>query len=296
MAGGALIGEAFLSASIQALCHKLASGELMDLFRGRKLDNSLMEKLKMTLLTLRALLNDAEKQIVNPAVGMWLDELKHAIFDADDLLDEIDTRALQHQTKKTQVWKFISTSDILGLREGVGGNVSHRTLTTPCVEHECCTYGRVGDKEKLETLLLSDDLVRSNNISVTNHHSWDGRVGKTTLAQLLYNDDEVKEYFDIETWACVSEDFDAIRGKKFLFVLDDLWNDNYNDWDLLRAPFTYGERGSKLSDEDCRLLLERHAFRNENPSAHLDLEAIGKKISQQCNGLPLAAKPLGGLF
>lgn len=182
MAGGALIGEAFLSASIQALCHKLASGELMDLFRGRKLDNSLMEKLKMALLTFHALLNDAEKQIVNPAVGMCLDELKHAISDADDLLDEIDTRALQHQTKKTRVWKFISTSvnplyqgmnmngrieelfkrlerlakqkDILGLREGVGGNVSHRTLTTPFVEHECCTYGRVGDKEKVRNTLV----------------------------------------------------------------------------------------------------------------------------------------------
>lgn len=64
--------------------------------------------------------------------------------------------------------------------------------------------------------MLSDDLIRSNNISVTNHHSWDGRVCKTTLAQLLYNDDEVKEYFDIEAWACVSEDFDAIRVIKTL--------------------------------------------------------------------------------
>ncbi|KAM1781506.1 hypothetical protein ACFX11_040077 [Malus domestica] len=107
---GALIGEAFLSASIQVMCDKIGSGEFLDLFRGKKLDRSLMEKLKLTLLTLHAVLNDAEeKQIAIPDVGSWLDELKHAILDAEDLLDEIDAEALrskveaEYQTKKTQV-------------------------------------------------------------------------------------------------------------------------------------------------------------------------------------------------
>ncbi|XP_068343347.1 putative disease resistance RPP13-like protein 1 [Pyrus communis] len=379
---GALIGEAFLSASIQTLCDKIGSGELMDFFRGKKLDHSLLEKLKLTFLALDAVLDDAEEQqIEKPRVGKWLDELKHTVFNAEDLLDEIDTEVLRSKveaefsTKKTQVWNFLSTSlnpfyqgmngrieellqrlehlaqqkIVLGLRGGVGGKVSQRTPTTSFVEHQFSTYGRDEDEAKLKKLLLSDD-ARGGNASVIPIVGMGG-VGKTTLAQLLYNNDRVKEQFDVRAWACVSEDFDAIRvtktlvqsiaskpcdtsdmsllqvalreqlmGKRFLLVLDDLWNDDYNDWSVLQAPFTYGARGSKvivttrnesvasivhtvpihslkqLSHDDCWLLLAKHAFRNENASAHPDLEEIGKKIARKCKGLPLAAKALGGLL
>ncbi|KAB2594931.1 disease resistance RPP13-like protein 1 [Pyrus ussuriensis x Pyrus communis] len=380
---GALIGEAFLSASIQTLCDKIASGEFMDFLRGKKLDHSLLEKLKLTFLALDAVLDDAEeKQIEKPRVKKWLDELKHAVFDAEDLLAEIDAEALQNkveaeecQTKTTsQVWNFFSTSlnpfyqgmngriqelfqkvehlakqkDLLGLIGGVKEKVSQKTPTTPFVGHDFSACGRDGDKKELKRMLLSDD-ASSSHISVIPIVGMGG-VGKTTLAQLLYNDKNIKEHFDVTAWACVSEDFDAmrvtktliesiiskpcslqdsllqdelrekVREKKFLFVLDDLWNDNYSDWDLVQAPFTYGARGSKvivttrnksvasivhtgpihsleqLSHEDCWLLLAKHAFRNENPSAHPDLEGIGKQIARKCNGLPLAAKALGGLL
>jgi uncharacterized membrane protein YcjF (UPF0283 family) len=45
-----------------------------------------------------ALLEDAEeKQLTKPAVKAWLNELKDAIYDAEDVLDEIATEALQRK-------------------------------------------------------------------------------------------------------------------------------------------------------------------------------------------------------
>ncbi|TKY46666.1 putative disease resistance RPP13 protein 1 [Spatholobus suberectus] len=145
-----------------------------------------------------------------------------------------------------------------------------------------------------------------------------GGLGKTTLAQCLYNDSEVQKHFDLTAWAWVSDDFDVFRvtktivesvtskscynvnldvlrvelknslkDKRFLLVLDDLWNEKYNDWHHLVAPLSSGKKGSKiivttrqqrvgqvthtfpiyelkhLTDENCWCILANHAFGNE---------------------------------
>ncbi|VVA36055.1 PREDICTED: putative disease resistance [Prunus dulcis] len=379
----ALIGEALISASVQVLCDRITSSEFVDLFRQKKLDEPLLMNLKTTLLTLFVVLNDAEeKQLVNPAVREWLNELKHAVFDAEDLLDEIDTEALrcklggEDQTHKltNKVWNllpssrnhfyqsmnvkiqellqrlenFVQQKIALGLGEVARRKVSHRTPTTSLV-HEPCVYGRDEVQENLSKVLLSDDASK-DDVSVLTIVGMGG-VGKTTLARMLYNNNKVKGHFTLQAWACVSEDYNAfritktilesvtskpcnttdlnllqvelreqLRGKKFLFVLDDLWNENYGDWERLQTPFNSGARGSKviittrnknvaslmknvpiqflepLSHEDCWLLLAKHAFGNVNCSEHPSLEEIGMKIARKCKGLPLAAQTLGGLL
>ncbi|KAK9910821.1 hypothetical protein M0R45_034764 [Rubus argutus] len=179
-----------------------------------------------------------------------------------------------------------------------------------------------------------------------------GGIGKTTLAQLVYNDVRVKLHFDLQAWVCVSVEFDVLRitqklygsiisqsccmteldllqvklkelltEKKFLLVLDDVWNENNVDWDLLKPPFESGARGSQIivtsrnegvssvmgtlashrlmqmSEEDCWLLFAKHAFKNADvPSSNPSLEVIGRQIVRKCKGLPLAAKSLGGLL
>ncbi|TKY68415.1 putative disease resistance RPP13 protein 1 [Spatholobus suberectus] len=155
-------------------------------------------------------------------------------------------------------------------------------------------------------------------------------VGKTTLAQVVFNDDKVNRHFELMAWVSVPVDFDvkvvtgkilesatsitcdfnnlhqlqvklkaALRGKKFLIVLDDVWNKNYNEWIKLVAPFRGAARGSsvivttksaevanmmgtveshyvnQLSDEDCWSVFVQHAFRSKTIDANQALAKIG---------------------
>ncbi len=106
------VGETFLSAFLQVLFDRLASRDFIDLLRYRKFDD-LLEKLKITLLTVTALLNDAEeKQFHSPAVEKWLHMAKDALHDAEDILDELATETLRckleadSKASPNQVWNW----------------------------------------------------------------------------------------------------------------------------------------------------------------------------------------------
>ena len=56
----------------------------------------MLEKLKITLLTVTALLNNAEeKQFHGPPVEKWLHMARDALYDAEDILDELATETLR---------------------------------------------------------------------------------------------------------------------------------------------------------------------------------------------------------
>ncbi|XP_059441962.1 putative disease resistance RPP13-like protein 1 [Corylus avellana] len=76
----------------------MASREFADIFQGRKLNERLLHKLKIALLSVNALVEDAEeKQLTKPAVKEWLEESKDAVYEAEDVLDEIATEALKRK-------------------------------------------------------------------------------------------------------------------------------------------------------------------------------------------------------
>nr|XP_048322645.1 putative disease resistance RPP13-like protein 1 isoform X2 [Ziziphus jujuba var. spinosa] len=370
-----LVGGAFLSASFNLLFEKLASREVVDFIRGKKLNEWPLKKLTIMLLSANTVLNDAEeKQIKNRAVRKWLNELKEAIYDAEDLVYEIEAEALRCKIEgesRTQVLNFLPTAafnmkvkqrieeildklefilqkkKFLGLKEGVPDS-SGRLPTTSLVE-ESRVYGRDADKEVIVKLLLTDDS-SGNKLSVIPVVGMGG-IGKTTLAQIIYNDDKVRKHFDIQAWVFVSDIFDILRitqtilesvtsqkcyskdlnhlqvklkdlllEKKFLFVLDDVWNENYIYWDALKTSFGSGACGSKIivttrnekiasmmgtvpnyyvhimTEEDCWSLFVIHAFGIVDSIAYPDLEEIGRQIVRKCKGLPLAVKSLGGLL
>ncbi|KAM4082221.1 hypothetical protein ACJW30_11G154800 [Castanea mollissima] len=362
---GALVGGAFLSAFLQVAFDRLASRDFLDFLKGRKDIDGSLKKLKKLLRSANVVLVDAEeKQYTNPSVKEWLDELKHVVYVADDILDEIGYEALrckvsgliptsvvlfkyELETILNELESLTKEKDDLGL-EKVAGGVPPRPLTNFLPE-EYGVFGRDNDMEAIFQKFESDDAA-VNGLCVVPIVGMGG-IGKTTLARLIYNDKRVEEYFDLKAWVCVSENFDSFKiakaifeqvtssacdiqdisllqnkmkekfmEKKIFLVLDDVWNESYNDSVELLKVFRCGAKETKiivttrsekvasnvrtvaafhlkqLSDEECWSLFEKHAFINGKASEFPILEDIGKKIVQKCKGLPLAAKTLGGLL
>nr|XP_034892116.1 putative disease resistance protein RGA3 [Populus alba] len=320
------------------------------------------------------LLDDAEeKQITKTDVREWLAEYKDAVYEADDFLDEIAYEALRQEVEaeaqtfinpleikvlremeeksrglQERLDHLVKRKDALGLINRTGKEPSSPKRPTTSLVDERGVYGRDDDREAILKLLLSDDANEENPGVVPIGGM--GGVGKTTLAQLVYNHRRVQEGFDLKAWVCVSEDFsvskltkvilegfgskhacdnldqlqtklkERLQGNKFLLVLDDVWNEDYDEWDRFLTPLKYGAQGSKilvttrnesvasvmrtvpthhlkeLTEDSCWSVFARHAFRGETPNDYEELLEIGREIVRKCKGLPLAAKTLGGLL
>ncbi|KAK9087909.1 hypothetical protein Syun_030303 [Stephania yunnanensis] len=114
---------------------------------------------------------------------------------------------------------------------------------------------------------------------------------------------------------------EKVRGKKFLLVLDDVWSDKQDEWNMLKSCLTSAAKGSSivvttrletvasitgtisipyrlggLSKDDCWLLFRYYAFGMRNELEKPNLVSIGREIVKKCGGLPLAAKALGSLL
>ncbi|WKA02063.1 hypothetical protein VitviT2T_020299 [Vitis vinifera] len=93
MAG--FVGEAVLSGFIQKLVDMVTSPEFWKYARKEQVDSEL-KRLKNILIKIYVVLNDAEeKQMTNPLVKIWLDELRDLAYDVEDILDDFATEALR---------------------------------------------------------------------------------------------------------------------------------------------------------------------------------------------------------
>ncbi|XP_021738888.1 putative disease resistance protein RGA3 [Chenopodium quinoa] len=227
---------------------------------------------------------------------------------------------------------------------------------------ETCSYvydaddiiGRGLDLEKIVGVLLDSNVQK--NVSFLSIVGI-GRLGKTALAQLVYNNERVTTAFSLKMWTCVSdeneelldvqgvldkilasatgkkkmnEDFnmdvlqsklrEQLAGKKYLLVLDDVWTENYEQWQKLKQYLMGGQKGSwivvttrshrtaeiigdrlkheleGLSREDSLCLLKKVAFGSEHSNPPEDLVKIGEDIVEECAFVPLAIRVVGSLL
>ncbi|WVZ16653.1 hypothetical protein V8G54_009635, partial [Vigna mungo] len=211
----AVVGGALLSAFIDVLFDRLASPELVNFIRGKKPDK-LLQKMKSQLLVVKVVLADAEKrQITDTNVKEWLDLLNDVVYRADDLLDEVYTKAatqkevsnsFSHLFKRNKVVKFSKLEDIverlddilkqkesLDLKEIAVENSQPWNAPTTSLEDGYGMYGRDEDKEAIMKLVLEDSS-GDEKVSVIPIVGMGG-VGKTTLTRSIYNDGKLNEIF-----------------------------------------------------------------------------------------------------
>jgi ABC-type glutathione transport system ATPase component len=181
--------------------------------------------------------NTDEKKIASHAVIVWLQKLADAAHVLDDILDECSITSKADGDNK---WitrfhpkKILARRNIgkrmkevaeridaiaeerikFGLQMGVAEERQQeddewrRTTTSVVIEPK--VYGRDHDREKIVEFLLGH-AVDSEELSVYSIVGVGG-LGKTTLAQVVFNDERVNKHFDLKIWVYISDDFSMMK-------------------------------------------------------------------------------------
>ncbi|GJN10929.1 hypothetical protein PR202_ga29077 [Eleusine coracana subsp. coracana] len=272
--------------------------------------NDELDHLRATLPKARFFISHGEWfRSKNTDLATLLSQLKDTTYNAEDLLREVDDQVLRqkiedaHRTWAAQLMP--ETSSIVGAPQ-VFGRDTERDLV---FEMLGVTIGREDKRDQVIELLGVPLAVQStsaeskgkraaaaaagtgvastntakrvkgncnDNVSVLPIVGIGG-VGKTTLAQLVYNDSRVKAHFVVRIWVCVSDFFDKrriikeiiqsisgtdkgscslsvlqeelvdqLKDEKFLLVLDDIWPNAIDEWETFYAPFKLGHKGSMI--------------------------------------------------
>ncbi|KAF9671838.1 hypothetical protein SADUNF_Sadunf12G0090600 [Salix dunnii] len=235
-------------------------------------------------------LEDAErKQVKDKAIRGWLDKLKDVCYDMDDVLDEWSTAILTWEMGVrcrdiTLKIKAVSEKlDEISKEKGMYGFELYKVadhdlsrLTSTSLVDESSVCGQDDEKKIIISMLLDESSQEARDRDVISLVGLGG-IGKTTLAQLAFNDAKVTAHFEKKMWVCVSEPFDGVRiakvileqlevstsnlddlqsllpkfsqfinGIKVLVVLDDVWTEDHRHWEQLKPSLAGCARGSRI--------------------------------------------------
>ncbi|XP_024984264.1 putative disease resistance protein RGA3 [Cynara cardunculus var. scolymus] len=305
------MADAALSGLVSDVLRSLTSTAIQEFGRLRRLEAD-VSALNNTYTQIQAVLSDAEvKQRKEKGVETWLSNLRSASLEVENILDNALTEGMLQRLHnergiKYKVRAFFSynhnpllvrakvaykvkairrkldkiaadrsqfnlISDAVSVDDGETRNMETSSLVPTSI-----IYGREADMEMVAQKICSKDIVRHDTETVQVCAIWGmGGVGKTTLAQLVYNNECVREHFELQSWVYVSSEFkvkkltraiiesidkcqcqlpqldamqvylqNKLKGKRFFIVLDDVWNDERTKWDELSKALSSGAEGS----------------------------------------------------
>ncbi|PWA63680.1 Disease resistance protein [Artemisia annua] len=190
--------------------------------------------------------------------------IAHKVKNVRKKLEDIDANRSRFQLTPNNIREDVA---------GIGSVISNRE--TSSLVNLSKIYGRDEEKKTIVDKICNSDIgIRRDIDDVRVYAIWGmGGIGKTTLAQYVYNHETVKTHFDLKFWVYVSNEFDVrriiksicgsedpqldamqvclqkmLQGKKFLIVMDDIWieNKDIEKWDELCKALSCGAKGSTV--------------------------------------------------
>ncbi|KAA8527790.1 hypothetical protein F0562_035341 [Nyssa sinensis] len=275
-----------------------------------------VDQIQIELKRMQCFLKDADaKRDDNERICNWVAEIREVAYETEDVIETFVLRVasrrgggviqvfLKHpacilnqgmaghkvgleirgiKTKISELTRSLQTYGISSISEGEGSSNSaaerqlqFRRSYSHVVEEDF--IGLEADVEKLVAVLVNEDEDEDKAYGVVSICGMGG-LGKTTIAQKVYNHLKVKHHFDGFAWVCISQQWQTRhilqriliklipyernkiekmeveelvghlyrvqRNNKCLVVLDDIWS--MDAWDCLKHAFPIGKMGTKL--------------------------------------------------
>ncbi|CAO2203480.1 unnamed protein product [Urochloa humidicola] len=365
-----------------SLVKEKASSYLLDQYKVMEGMEEQHKILKRKLPAILDVITDAEEKATHrEGAKAWLEEVKTVAYEANEVFDEFNYEALRREAKEKghirklgfNGVKLFPTHNRVAFRNRMGNKHQRIVQTIEVLVAEMNAFGfnyqhqapaskqwrQTGSiivdpkniasesraEERREIVKMLIDNASNADVMVLPIFGMGG-MGKTTLAQLIYNDPDVQKHFQqLLKWICVSDDFDVcslankicdssddknlekalqklqghLSGKRYLLVLDDVWNEDIDKWEKLKASLRHCAVGSAIltttrnkgiaefmgtvKPHDIALLdqsfikkiIESRAFSSEE-SKPAELVDLVDRVVKRCVGSPLAANALGSVL